>query len=133
MANGIRAGAFDMDEAHQFLCSGAERVETPHWREEVERVAAPYLNRQAQILDDAEILKQIVALERARDPHAADPVGRASGDVNIVQEDSAGAWPQLAADLIDQARLAGAVRTDDDVALAFPDCQIEIVGDDEAA
>ena len=34
----------------------------------------------------------------------------------------------MAANLVDQARLAGAVRTDDDVTLAFTDGQAEIVG-----
>ena len=40
---------------------------------------------------------------------------------------------QLAADLIDQARLAGAVRPDDDMPLARRDIEADIVGHDEAA
>ena len=41
--------------------------------------------------------------------------------------------PQLAADQIDEARLAGAVRTDDDVAFARLDREADAVGDDKAA
>ena len=40
---------------------------------------------------------------------------------------------ELPADLVDQAGLAGAIRSDDDVALALGHGEVEIVGDDQAA
>jgi hypothetical protein len=48
-------------------------------------------------------------------------------------KDTAGAGLELATDLVDQARLARAIRSDDDVALASRQDEIEIVGDDQAA
>src|SRR5262249_21957255 len=79
-----------------------------------------------------QIVKQVVALKRARDPHAADAVRRQAGDVAALEHDAAGRRRELAADLVDQAGLAGTVRTDDDVTLARRDGEIDVVGDDEA-
>ena len=79
------------------------------------------------------IHEQIVALERAGNARTANPVRRPAGDVDVVEQDAARGRRQLTADLIDQAGLAGAVGTDDDVALALLDGQVDIVGDDEAA
>ena len=51
----------------------------------------------------------------------------------VLQEDAAGVRLELPADLVDQAGLAGAIRPDDDMALALGNGEVEIVGDDQAA
>jgi len=58
---------------------------------------------------------------------------RLAGNVAAVQQNPARARLELAADLVDQACLAGAVGADDDVTLAFADGQAEIVGHHQAA
>ena len=59
--------------------------------------------------------------------------GRPAGDVGLVEQNLPRGRLQLAADLIDEAGLAGAVRADDDVAFARLNGEVDVVGDDEAA
>src|SRR5712691_4202923 len=75
LAVGQAAGeppALEVHAPHQLLGALQQVGKTPHRREEVERPAAPHLHGKPQILDDAEIGKQIVALEGAPQAHAAD-------------------------------------------------------------
>ena len=55
------------------------------------------------------------------------------GDVAILQQDAAGAGLELAADLIDKAGLAGAIRPDDDMPLARRDGEVDVIGHHQAA
>ncbi len=106
---------------HQVCGAPDQRLIAADRREEVERIAEAHLQGEPQILDHAQILEQVVALERARHAHAADPVGEKPVMSRSFNKDAAGAGLELAADLIDQAGLAGAIRPDDDVALARRD------------
>src|SRR5262249_28674998 len=127
------AVAAEMHAPHQLLGALEQIGQAPHRREEIERMAASRLHCEPQILDHAEVLEQVVALEGAGHADAAHPVRRPAGNVGVLDEDAAGAGLELAADLVDQAGLAGAVRADDDVALAALDGEIDVVGDDEMA
>src|SRR5262245_57318509 len=128
-----RSVAAEMHAQHQLLGTREQIAQLPHRCEEVQRLAAARLHREAEIFDHAEVLEQVVALKRARDAQPAHPVGRPTGDDGVLDEDAAGAGFELSADLVDQAGLAGAVRPDDDVALARLDGEVDVVGDDETA
>ena len=96
-------------------------------------MTAPRFDCKPKIFDDAQIHEQIIALERARNAGAANAVRRPAGDVGFIEENTTRGRRQLAADLIDQAGLAGAVRTDDDMAFARLDGEVDVIGHDEAA
>src|SRR5271169_5682597 len=107
MPRKLRTVAGQMSLRHQGRGTvGQGRVASDR-RNEVERIAATYLERQPDIFQHAQILEQIVALERARNSHSADSVGRAPGYITILQPDAARTRPQLPADLVDQACFAG--------------------------
>ena len=132
-ARNPRAVSCEMDLRHQF-CGAPDQLLIAAYRgEEIERVAEAYLQGKPQVLDHAQVLEHVVALERARHSHATDPARRETGDIPTLHKDTAGAGLELAADLIDEARLARAIRSDDDVALTSRQDEIEIVGDDQAA
>jgi hypothetical protein len=61
------------------------------------------------------------------------PSARHAGDVAAEQRDRAGIRPQFAGDEIEQCGFAGAVRADDQAALAGIDRQVDIAGDAQAA
>src|ERR1700760_343966 len=61
------------------------------------------------------------------------PIGRRMSNISPEQPDHPGIRPQIAADLIEQRGLAGAVRSDDQPALARPHFQGHILRDDQAA
>ena len=61
------------------------------------------------------------------------PVGRKLRDVGAEQLDLSGIRPHVAADLVEQRGLAGAVRADDQAAFARPDRKRYVLRDDEAA
>src|SRR5262249_35357266 len=60
-------------------------------------------------------------------------VGRPGGDIDALDEDVSGARPQLTANLVDQAGLAGPVRPDHRMPLAGLDRQVDVVGHHQAA
>ncbi len=96
-------------------------------------MTAPGFDGKPKIFDDTQIHEQIIALERAGNSGPADAMRRPAGDVGFVEKYATGAWRQLAADLIDQAGLAGTVGPDDDMALAGLDGQVDAIGHDETA
>src|SRR4051794_21868072 len=128
-----RAVVAEVHAMHQLLGARDHVAEAPDRREEIERAAAAPLHRQPQVLAHAEILEQVVTLEGAGNTQAADAARRPAGDVGVLDQNPAGAGLELAADLVDQAGLAGAVGSDDDVALARLDREVDVVGDDEAS
>src|ERR1700691_4456925 len=100
---------------------------------EIERVAALHLSGKVQIFRRREVLEEIVALERSGGTEAGNAVRRPPGDVAPLEPYAPAIGGKLAADLVDEACLAGAVGTDDDVPLAVLDREAHVVGDDEVA
>src|ERR1700732_93430 len=113
IARQARAIAVKMNTAHQVRGTLGKYLVAADRREEVERMAAPDRQSEPDILDDAEILEQVIALKRAPHAGARVAVGREHGDVPIVQQNAAGAGLELPADLIDKTGFAGAIRSDD--------------------
>jgi hypothetical protein len=108
----------------------AHEVRPPaHRHEGVPGAAASGLHRQADILQGGEVAEQIVLLEGPRQPQAADALRPRAGDVLALEQNPSRAGRQLAAQLVHQAGLAGAVRADNDMPLAGLDREIDIVGD----
>jgi hypothetical protein len=125
-------------------------VDQPHLREHVVRLgeqravrrrraqalepaAALGLQREPHVLAHRQRAEQVVLLERAPDAELAARLGRLVGDVDVAQEDASRRRRELPGDLVDEARLAGAVRADQRMELARRDRQIDVPGDDEAA
>src|SRR5580700_707995 len=122
-----------MNPHHQVPSAFGKSLVAADRREKVERIAATDRQCEPDILDHAEILKQIIALKRARHAHAADPIRWRPGDIAVLQQNAARARLQLTADLIDEAGLAGAIWTDDHVPLTRRDGEVDVVGDDQTA
>ena len=91
------------------------------------------LHRQRHVLDGRELAQHGGDLERARQPQPHAGMDRQSGDVAAGEVDGAGVGPQVAGELADQGRLAGAVGTDQGMDLALAHLDREIVGRDQAA
>src|SRR5580693_6509581 len=102
-------------------------------RKKVQRFAVSYLQCEPDILGHTEVLEKVVALKCATHAQAADALGRGAGDITVAQQDAARRWLELAADLIDQAGLASAVRTNDDVSLTLADRKRNVIRYREAA
>src|SRR5438105_13403280 len=69
----------------------------------------------------------------ARDAEERAPPGGNAGDVAVEQRDRPAIGPELAGDQVEERRLAGAVRADDQSPLARLDGEIHRVGDAETA
>jgi hypothetical protein len=58
-------------------------------------------------------------------------VHRQGGDITAGKHDAAGVGRNQPGNLIDQRRLAGAIRPDDGVQFVRPDVEGQVIGDDE--
>ena len=98
-----------------------------------EAIAGRDLDRDANVVGDRELGKDLGDLERARHaaPHAL--VGRERGDVASLEPDRARGRREQAADQVEERRLAGAVRADDRAQFAGLDGQRHVVDGDQAA
>ena len=99
---------------------------------EAERVAGVRLHRQRDIVEHAQIEKQRGDLKRARKPERAARVHRQRRNIVAAEINAAGVGRELAAQLRDQCRFAGAVRTDHGMQFALGDAEDEIVGRHDA-
>ena len=132
-----RDGEFELallavgEQARRACARGAEadRVETIHRglvqgllprgiAEEAEARSGARLNRQRHVLEGREARQDRGDLERAGEAAPTRCVHRQMRDVLAVEQDLSGIGGQHAGDLVDQRRLAGAVRADDGVQLA---------------
>src|SRR6185437_5057223 len=95
--------------------------------------AAPLLDRQRYRFERAEMGKQRIDLERARQPAMHALLRLARGDVFLAEQDLSAVGREHAGDEIDQRGLAGAVRPDQRVARAFRQRDADVVGDDQRA
>src|SRR5262245_20005441 len=96
-------------------------------------VALPLAHRQGHRFERAEMRKQGVDLERARET-AFDPHRRLeAGDLLAAEEDLPGIRPQHAGHQVDQGRLAGAVRADQRVARTLRQHEVDAARDHERA
>ena len=89
--------------------------------------------RQQHVLEDGEVRKELRDLKRSGDPSRRPLMRRQTGDVRPVQGDVSRRRPKLAADDIEQRRLARAVRPDERMALARLKRQVHVVDGFEAA
>ena len=96
-------------------------------------MAAPRPQGDLQVLGDREARQDVGNLEAARDADVDARMRRQARDVLAVEPDAPGARRQLARQLRDQGRLAGAVGPDDGVRLAMPHREVEVIGGDHAA
>src|SRR4029077_7806 len=126
-----RAVAIEMHLRHDASGAIEQYRVAADGRPEIQRGADVQLQGEPQVPDHAQVLKQIVALECPCNANAALSAWRPAGYVVALHKDAAGGRLELAADLVDQAGFAGAVRTDDDVALARIDGKVDVVGDDQ--
>ena len=79
--------------------------------------------RQGDVVDDAEATERARDLVRAGQAEAGDPVRRDPGDVPAVEHDRAAVGPVVAADHVDQRRLARPVGPDEAQDLAGADLE----------
>ncbi len=94
---------------------------------EAEAVARARLHRKRHVFERGEFGIDARNLEGARQP-AARPLGRRqAGDVLAGENDAPGVRHQSARELTDESRLAGAVRPDDGVRLAFAHVEVDPV------
>src|SRR5260370_23280757 len=84
------------------------------------------LARDAQVLQDADVLEQHVLLERTGQAAASDKIGTALADRNAVQQNLAARRREPSGDQIEQGRLSGAVRADHCAALAFGHREVQV-------
>ena len=99
----------------------------------MERVPGMRLHGERDIVEHREIEEQRGDLERAREAEMAAAPRRHARDVGVAEMNAAGIGDQRAAELGDERGLAGAVRADDGVQLAFRYGDIDVVGGDDAA
>ena len=98
--------------------------------EEAEARAAARLHRERDILERREAGQDRGDLERSRQAHRRARVHRQGRDILAGKHDAAGIGRKQPGNLVDQRRLAGAVRPDDGVQFARPDVERHVVGDD---
>src|SRR6266704_414725 len=87
----------------------------------------------AKVFPYAHIGKDVGHLEAARQPAAVDLIGRQAGDDLAAEQHAARAWRHISADQVESRRFAGTVRTDQRVAFALGDAQIDIANDGNIA
>src|SRR4051812_37405560 len=86
-------------------------------------------HRAADVLVDRQARKDVSDLKAARQTAAVDLLRRQPGDLFAVQQNTAGADREAAADQIVERRLAGAVGADDGMALALLDPEVDTIDD----
>jgi len=84
------------------------------------------LHRERHVVESGKVREQRGDLERAREAERAAAVGRQRRDVAAGEPDASGIGSDLACKLPDQRGLAGAVRTDDDMELAFGHIELDL-------
>ena len=98
---------------------------------EIERAAAPALQRDAHVFEHGEMGKHRRDLKRANQPEAGHLGGLQRGDVAAVEGDAAAGRDQEFAEQVEAGGLAGAVRADQRVNGAAHDAQIDRAHRDE--
>src|ERR1700737_1117715 len=87
----------------------------------------------AQVFPHAHIGKDVGDLKAARQPAAVDLVGRQAGNHLAAQQHAPRRRRHVSADQIEGCRFAGTVRTNQRVAFALSDAQIDIANDGDIA
>src|SRR5256885_1546149 len=90
-------------------------------------------HRAAQVFPNAHIGEDVGDLKAARQAAAVDLIGRQAGDDLAAEQHAARARRHISADQVEGRRFAGSVRTDQRVALALGDAQIDIANDGDIA
>ena len=103
--------------------------ESPH--HELRRAHA--LDRQQHVVEDRQPREQAGDLEGACHPERGAPVARPAGDVLAEQEHLSGRGGKDSGDQIEQRGLAGAVRSDDGLAVARHDLERDVAHGVQAA
>jgi hypothetical protein len=91
------------------------------------------LHRERDVLERRESGKDGADLERSRQAQSCARVHRQGGDVAAGEQNAAGVGSGQPGNLIDQGRLARAIRSNDGVQFVGPDVKRQVVGDDEGA
>jgi hypothetical protein len=91
------------------------------------------LDRERDVVQGGEVGKDARDLERAREPQARALRCRQRGDVGAIETHAARVRPQVAGELADEGGLAGAVRPDHRVRLAFAHVEIDAVAGPQGA
>src|SRR5258708_6081143 len=94
---------------------------------------ASRLHRQREVVEHGRTLEQAGDLIAAGEPCAHPLVLRGARDVGAFENDCAAVAPEVAGNLTDQSRLAGAVRADQGVYFSAPHVERDVVGGDDAA
>ena len=100
---------------------------------EAEAVAGVGLHGQRDVVERAEVAKDAGDLERAGQAALRARGRDRRGDVRAGEADRARVGAQVAGELADERRLAGAVGADDRQRLALGHVEVDAVGGDEAA
>ena len=93
----------------------------------------PAVHADEDVLERGHLGEEADVLERAPDPERGDRVRRLVGDVDAVEHDRARGRLVDARELVEEGRLAGAVRADQRHDRAARDREVDVVRRDEAA
>ncbi len=113
--------------------SVAQTLLFPRIAPEAEGVPVMRLRCERDIVGGGEIRQQRGDLEGTREPERTTAIGRHVRDVAAAEKDAAGVRREMTGELADQRGLAGAVRADDRVQLAFRDVERNVIGREDAA
>ena len=120
------------DIVDQRLRAVVERAQDALRAPEVERGAAPALQRDAHIFQHGEMRKHRRNLKRAPEPELRDVGGLERGDVAAVEHNASAGRRQEFGEEIEAGGLAGAVRADQRMNAAAPHAQVHAAHGDEA-
>src|ERR1700753_4171038 len=96
-------------------------------------IAAGDLGGDPYVFKDAEFRKDLGDLERSCHATSDALMGRKAGDVLAVEGDAAGGRRKVAADQVEEGRLAGAVRADDGAEFALGDVERHVAYRDQTS